>query len=278
MALVNTLENSTLNSLSSTYLGSTFPTTTTTCSSSDLMLSTTPEPLVSPFAINVANWAASSGYLHGLIASLTVIIVSEIGDRTFFIAALLAMKSSRLVVFFASMLALFIMTVVSTAAGAAVNIVPKVYIHYASIALFVVFGLKMLVEAYKMSGDETKEELENVEADLEQQVLPRKVVTKNGTFPQTEIDSTMNPEPDSYITKTKKMFKRLSAFTFTKTFTMVFLAEWGDRSQISTMFLAANENPYAVALGSLIGHALCTGLAVLGGRFVASMISVRTGE
>ena len=29
--------------------------------------------------------------------------------------------------------------------------------------------------------------------------------------------------------------------------------------------------------GGTLGHALCTGLAVVGGRFIAQMISVRTG-
>ena len=33
-----------------------------------------------------------------------------------------------------------------------------------------------------------------------------------------------------------------------------------------------------VIIGGTIGHALCTGLAVLGGRFIAQRISVRTGK
>ena len=33
-----------------------------------------------------------------------------------------------------------------------------------------------------------------------------------------------------------------------------------------------------VILGGVLGHALCTGLAVLGGRYIASKISIRTGN
>jgi hypothetical protein len=33
-----------------------------------------------------------------------------------------------------------------------------------------------------------------------------------------------------------------------------------------------------VILGGTIGHSLCTGLAVMGGRFIAQRISIRTGE
>lgn len=35
------------------------------------------------------------GFVHGFLASISVIIVSEIGDKTFFIAAIMAMKHSR---------------------------------------------------------------------------------------------------------------------------------------------------------------------------------------
>lgn len=33
-----------------------------------------------------------------------------------------------------------------------------------------------------------------------------------------------------------------------------------------------------VATGIIIGHAVCTGMAVLGGRILASAISVQTGK
>ena len=40
----------------------------------------------------------SSGFLHGFVESLSVILVSEIGDKTFFIAAILAMSNNKLTV------------------------------------------------------------------------------------------------------------------------------------------------------------------------------------
>jgi putative Ca2+/H+ antiporter (TMEM165/GDT1 family) len=63
---------------------------------------------------------------------------------------------------------------------------------------------------------------------------------------------------------------------FMQAFTMTFVAEWGDRSQIATIVLAARENLWGVISGGVLGHSICTGLAVIGGRLIASKISVKT--
>jgi putative Ca2+/H+ antiporter (TMEM165/GDT1 family) len=63
---------------------------------------------------------------------------------------------------------------------------------------------------------------------------------------------------------------------FVQVFILTFLAEWGDRSQISTIVLAASQSPVGVAIGSILGHALCTAGAVIGGQMIASKISVKT--
>lgn len=55
----------------------------------------------------------SLGFLHAFIASLSVIIVSELGDKTFFIAAIMAMRHPRVTVFAGAISALALMTVLS---------------------------------------------------------------------------------------------------------------------------------------------------------------------
>lgn len=41
--------------------------------------------------------------------------------------------------------------------------------------------------------------------------------------------------------------------------------------------IGAREDVYGVIVGGVLGHAICTGLAVIGGRMIAQRISVRTG-
>ncbi|KAJ6668543.1 hypothetical protein lerEdw1_012025 [Lerista edwardsae] len=106
------------------------------------------------------------GFIHAFVAAISVIIVSELGDKTFFIAAIMAMRYNRLTVLAGAMLALGLMTCLSVLFGYATTVIPRVYTYYVSTALFAIFGIRMLREGLKMSPDEGQEELEEVQAEL----------------------------------------------------------------------------------------------------------------
>lgn len=53
------------------------------------------------------------GFIHAFVAAISVIVVSELGDKTFFIAAIMAMRHPRLTVFLGAASALAFMTVLS---------------------------------------------------------------------------------------------------------------------------------------------------------------------
>lgn len=53
------------------------------------------------------------GFIHAFVASISVILVSELGDKTFFIAAIMAMRHPRLIVFSGAIGALGLMTILS---------------------------------------------------------------------------------------------------------------------------------------------------------------------
>eukprot|EP00116_Pleurobrachia_bachei_P013436 sb/3473698/ len=74
----------------------------------------------------------------------------------------------------------------------------------------------------------------------------------------------------------QSLLKAVFSPIFLTAFTMTFLAEWGDRSQITTIILSSREDPWGVCFGGILGHSLCTAMAVIGGRMIAQKISVRT--
>lgn len=201
-----------------------------------------------------------NGFVHAFIASLSVILVSELGDKTFFIAAIMAMQHSRLIVFLGAISALALMTILSAVFGLAAQFIPHIYTFYISTALFVFFGLKMLWDGYHMTAKDTKNELEEVQSDIRR----REIELQSTTIPQ-DAESVTSGRPTRFLT-----WK-----VILQAFTMTFLAEWGDRSQLTTIVLAAREDIYGIMVGGCLGHAICTGAAVIGGRLVAQKISVR---
>lgn len=214
---------------------------------------------------------ANLGFVHGFLASLSVILVSELGDKTFFIAAIMAMRHPRLIVFSGAISALALMTILSAVFGLAATIIPRVYTYYISTALFAIFGLKMLNDGYKMSPTDAQEELEEVQLDLK----------KREDELEKESSTTLIPDPESGGSPVRKprasgLLACLTSRVLIQAFTMTFVAEWGDRSQLTTIILGAREDVYGVIVGGVLGHSLCTGLAVIGGRMIAQKISVRT--
>ncbi|XP_026688877.1 uncharacterized protein LOC103523571 [Diaphorina citri] len=65
----------------------------------------------------------------------------------------------------------------------AANIIPRIWTYYISTVLFIIFGLKMLREGYKMSPNEGQEELEEVQSDLRKRDDELKARKKPGGSP-----------------------------------------------------------------------------------------------
>lgn len=195
--------------------------------------------------------------LTAFSAGLLLITVSELGDKTFFIAVILAMRHSRRLVFGGVVAALAAMTVLSVLIGKAASVLPEIYIHYAEIALFFGFGVKLLYEASRMPVRAECEEAEEAAAVVE---------GANWNLPESGGQTGL---ASAISLQSPQMAIVLQAFVLT------FLAEWGDRTQIATIALAASNNPVGVTLGAILGHSICTAIAVIGGRLIACRISER---
>ncbi|MBN3296005.1 TM165 protein, partial [Amia calva] len=182
----------------------------------------------------------------------------------------MAMRYNRLTVLAGAMLALGVMTCLSVLFGYATTIIPRIYTYYVSTALFAIFGVRMLREGMKMSPDEGQEELEEVQAEIKK---------KDEELQRSKlVNGAADVEAGSGTSMPQKKWQSVISPIFIQAFTLTFLAEWGDRSQLTTIVLAAREDPFGVAVGGTLGHCLCTGLAVIGGRMIAQKISVRTGK
>ena len=184
-----------------------------------------------------------------------MILVSELGDETFIIAAIMAMRHPRLIVFAGAIGALAVMTVLSTALGLIVpNLISQDLVNKAAFVLYTCFGIRLMYVAYKSDpGATMQDEVSEVEEKL------------GGAA----------GEGAKAMGKVRRVLSRICTPIFLEAFVLTFLAEWGDRSQITTIALAAHKDPVGVTIGGVIGHAFCTGLAVVGGKIIALKISQR---
>lgn len=237
-----------------------------------------------------------------------MILVSEVGDKTFLVAALMAMRHDRLLVFSAAFGALIVMTVLSAVLGHAVpTLIPERLTHFAAAVLFLIFGLKMLKEGKDMDPNEgVGEEMKEVEMELEEkehearknsrrrsEVTPYALESGRGRrsrsdsrlpAPPRSPSSSPSRSPSPSGTSIKSVMDGLGNLlglllspAWVQTFVMTFLGEWGDRSQIATIAMAAGSDYWWVVLGALVGHACCTGVAVVGGKAIAGRVSLRVG-
>ena len=202
--------------------------------------------------------ANNGGFMKGFTSGVAMILATEIGDKTFFIAAVLSMRQERSAVFIGAVVSLYVMTVLSSIMGLVLpKLVPVKYTHILGGILFLYFGFKLLLDAKGMKSNQVSDELEEVEEEL---LHPKK---DDGD------------EESQAVVSSNSIRKGFSQIAM-QSFTLTFLAEWGDRSQIATIALSASKNPYGVTLGGCIGHTICTGMAVLGGRMLAARISEKT--
>lgn len=219
---------------------------------------------------------------QAVVQALFVTLMSELGDKSFFMSAILAMHHSRTRTFIGSMLAQIPMTILAVAFGVAASFIPDTYTEWASFIIMTFFGIRMLAEGLLMESEST-DDADNPSNNGSSQgndvnhnsgkCESNGIINKEVKDPdQQQLENSGGLDHDCIIAQ-KSTYSEGVMF---QAFTVNFFSEWGDRSQIAMILLATNENPYGVAIGGIIGHIICSGTAVFGGRLVAKKFPVKT--
>jgi putative Ca2+/H+ antiporter (TMEM165/GDT1 family) len=190
--------------------------------------------------------AADPQLLTAFGSSLSAITLAELGDKTFFMALILAVRHRPRWVFVGAFGALAVVTVLSLAVGFGVReLLPQGLVPWLAALLFFGFGLKLLLDAQALGADAAQEEEAEAEAAVNAAERGGTVITPLATIWEA--------------------------------FALVFMAELGDRTQFATIVLATTPAFTFAGLlaGSLAGHALVTALAVGAGKWIGSRVNER---
>jgi putative Ca2+/H+ antiporter (TMEM165/GDT1 family) len=192
-------------------------------------------------------WAvASDPGLAAFGASFSAITLAELGDKTFFMSLILALRHARRWVFLGSFAALTAVTLLSLGIGYGLReLLPEWLLPWLAAALFLGFGARLLIAAAHLKDDAAQEE-----ADEAEQVVRAADRRQQSHRPLAVI---------------------------WEAFALVFIAELGDRTQFATIFLttAPGFTFSGLLAGTLSGHAVVTALAVGAGRWIGQQVDER---
>ena len=177
-------------------------------------------------------------------SSLTAITLAELGDKTFFMALILAVRHRPRWVFIGAFSALAAVTLISLGLGYGLKeLLPQGVVPWIAAALFLGFGLKLLIDAQGMAANAADDEAQDAEAAIDR--------AERG---------------QNYPTAWSVIWEA---------FGLVFIAELGDRTQFATIFLAAAPGFTFAGLlaGSLLGHGVVTALAVGAGQWIGKRVN-----
>lgn len=163
-----------------------------------------------------------------VIATVFALIVpAELPDKTFVATLVLSTRYRAIPVFVGAALGLAVQALIAVAAGSAVAQLPKTPVRAVSAAIFALGAILMV-----RSIEDPQAEEREVEREL----------------------ASVPKEPGALR-------------IVTTTFVVLFVAEWGDLTQLLTASLSAKyDAPFSVLTGSALGLIAVAGLAVTGGK------------
>lgn len=173
--------------------------------------------------------------LAALFVTLALIIPAELPDKTFIATLVLSTRYRPAVVWLGVSTAFAVQTTIAVVAGQLFSLLPETPVLLVTAALFALGSVLM----FRGAG-----EIDPAEVEAEENVAVEAAARKG------------------------------HGRSFTVSFLVLFAAEWGDLSQLTTASLSARyDAPVEVWLGAWLALSLVAGLAALAGRWLVARVS-----
>jgi putative Ca2+/H+ antiporter (TMEM165/GDT1 family) len=209
--------------------------------------------------VNVQNAPEPTTYSHiegnqlfypSLIQSFLIIFLSEIADRTFILVLIYSLKMHWVPLILTSLFAMYFMNLLAIVAGyTVILLVPRSLIDWIGFFCFLLFGIFCVYEGLNMESKSVTEEYEEEIQRTESNYL----LVSDENKDQNNKESTW------------KLCLELFGF--------LCLSEFGDKSELSTVTIAAVYNIYGVLIGTMLAYFCAIAIAAFLGHWAGKFLT-----
>lgn len=204
--------------------------------------------------------------IEGLGTSFGLVLLSEIGDKTFLFIAVYATRMAWPRLMLISCIAMFTMHVSGVLVGGTFQrFVPALYLKIVSSVMFLVFGISFIKEAYYEEDDE--ENLDGKYKEVENEVRT------NEKQELKEKDGKKTDDGRCDVHEKVGLIASILMNHAVRVILMIITEEIGDRSQITAIALAATYDFWIITLGGILGHFVAVCIAITLGKVIAHYLN-----
>ncbi|WP_163549878.1 TMEM165/GDT1 family protein [Candidatus Frankia nodulisporulans] len=206
--------------------------------------------------------------ITAVLVTFGVIVLAELPDKTMVASLVLGSRFRPIYVWVGVAAAFLIHVTVAVAAGSAFSHLPGRMVDGITMVLFLLGAILVLREG----RDDDKPETSDAPSNAEGTTNPEGTLTSDSAGPAgSATPAVVAEQPAATRSAGSTTFWRVAVTSFG----VVFLAELGDLTQITTANLAARfDSPVSVWLGALLGLWTVAALGIAGGRGLLRLLPI----
>jgi len=262
-----------------------------------------------------SNNSSVLNYLKAIASGFSVIILAEIGDKTFFLVMIYSATNSFWSTLLVASSVMLAWNLICLVIGSAIPVLLfKGFLDFIAMLIFLFFGISMVYSAYHMEHELIHKGLNETKSELSRQSLSRISNKENPTKKQEKrtslsqnnlkepliddrinndnINERNNKHKSKEFNDEKKLdnekdnenayffedeedyeeeeFGFHSKWAFASSLA---IAEFGDKTQISSIIMGSTQNFSAVLIGTSLARVCGVVIAVLGGKLIAHNVT-----
>ena len=224
-----------------------------------------------------------TSFLSSIAYSFSFVFVTDLTDKSVFLIILLSQKIPTLILFIISLFSVLLMNYLSILVGCYITkLISLVYLEIIACILFITFGILSIIESRKKENqvkdlmEKTKKELNYSEND-DYQLMSEDTETNYESNSELKYPSTLrtNSNISNINVINENNNNGINTGLIIAIIIMLCLSDFGDKSQINVMTMAAIYDFYGILIGSTLALVGTVTIAILFGTWICDKISTK---